>query len=692
MECGKISEDQQPANDQTILQQLNDNKIPRELSTLISSWDESTEPSWHDTDSKSQMLKEMEKDGVDVKKLSIDDVKTFFLSDERLASKLITKDVLCQPVVCDNENVKSSASQSGSVISIIPGDCVMKEGSHLNDKESISESCEGSVQGKETIGSTGSFENISNESQISKDSDKSEQQHNGTFLDTKIVDGTNSSIHSINSQISKSKVPSKNGKEDIVYHINTNTDEKSIDTLKCSYENGASVVEGDEMLSCRSCATSDEEKDLTFETVEEFSTATEDSVENHIVTNSSSTTDLSTHYDCIVGEEVQPTPLQASSIAQCEGMMEMMHVQNDIICNSRQTEKKAVHSRQTSSSTLSSFSGVISCEEQKKLESTSVQMINSDSLQRNQNHSGVNICRKERKNSPVFVGDFKKNACASTVLKPLKLIKSNSFSSNPSSRIWSSKKTKLSTSFTTMHTLRNSKHVVHDRKIDTTKHNKSQECTVRDHRREDMSEKTPTTLKQSLTNGIKNEKKKSSQSVKPTFIRQQNIYQKKCVIDSKSKIGRPSTKSGVMTLGLTSQKHQHITEKKIVTIEIKNHSSKQRIEHTSKGSGIKEKTKSKKKEEKPKKHLAKFFSKPSKIVKRAGLNVDQSADGDIWVEKIFQSKKTGKRRIYFCSSKTGRKVRDEPPTGASKVIYRDTLPASRSKLVPATITVPTNTK
>lgn len=206
-----------------------------------------------------------------------------------------------------------------------------------------------------------------------------------------------------------------------------------------------------------------------------------------------------------------------------------------------------------------------------------------------------------------------------------------------------------------------------------------------------MSKRTPTTLKKNLTNGIRNEKKKPSQLAKPTFIRQQNIYQKKCLIDSKVKVGRPSTKSGVMTVGLTSQKHQHITDNKIVKIEIKNPSSNQRIEHTSKESGYKEKTKSKKKEEKPKKHLANFFSKPSKIVKRSGLNVDQSADGDIWVEKIFQSKKTGKRRIYFCSSKTGRKVRDEPPTGASKVIYRDTLPASRSKLVPATITVPTNT-
>ena len=435
MECEKNSEDQQPANDQTILQQLDDTKIPRELSTLMSSWDESTEPSWHDTDSKSQMLKEVEKDGIDVKKLSIDDVKKLFLSDERLASKLITKDVLCQtvvcdnenvkssasqsgsvisiipgdcvmkegshiakdvicqPVVCDNENVKSSASQSGSVISIIPGDCVMKEGSHLNGKESISKSYEGPVHEKETIGSTGSFDNISNESQISKDSHKSEQQHNATFLDTKIVDGTSSSSHSINSQVSKSKVPSTNGKEDIVCHIVTNTDETSINTLKCSYENGTPVEEGDEMLSCRSCPASDEEEDLTFETVEEFSTETEECVKNRIFTNSPSTIDTSTHYDCIVGEEVQPTPLQASSIAQCEGKMEMMNVQNDIICNSRQTEKTAVHFRQTSSSTLSSFSGVISCEEQKKLESTSAQMINSDSLQRNQNHSDVNQCR-----------------------------------------------------------------------------------------------------------------------------------------------------------------------------------------------------------------------------------------------------------------------------------------------------------
>ena len=393
MECEKNSEDQQPANDQTILQQLDDTKIPRELSTLMSSWDESTEPSWHDTDSKSQMLKEVEKDGIDVKKLSIDDVKKLFLSDERLASKLITKDVLCQTVVCDNENVKSSASQSGSVISIIPGDCVMKEGSHLNGKESISKSYEGPVHEKETIGSTGSFDNISNESQISKDSHKSEQQHNATFLDTKIVDGTSSSSHSINSQVSKSKVPSTNGKEDIVCHIVTNTDETSIDTLKCSYENGTPVEEGDEMLSCRSCPASDEEEDLTFETVEEFSTETEECVKNRIFTNSPSTIDTSTHYDCIVGEEVQPTPLQASSIAQCEGKMEMMNVQNDIICNSRQTEKTAVHFRQTSSSTLSSFSGVISCEEQKKLESTSAQMINSDSLQRNQNHSDVNQCR-----------------------------------------------------------------------------------------------------------------------------------------------------------------------------------------------------------------------------------------------------------------------------------------------------------
>jgi len=44
-------------------------------------------------------------------------------------------------------------------------------------------------------------------------------------------------------------------------------------------------------------------------------------------------------------------------------------------------------------------------------------------------------------------------------------------------------------------------------------------------------------------------------------------------------------------------------------------------------------------------------------------------DGDVWVEKKFQNSKTGKQRSFFFSTNTGRKVRDEPPSGASKIVY-----------------------
>jgi hypothetical protein len=72
------------------------------------------------------------------------------------------------------------------------------------------------------------------------------------------------------------------------------------------------------------------------------------------------------------------------------------------------------------------------------------------------------------------------------------------------------------------------------------------------------------------------------------------------------------------------------------------------------------------------------IAKPSKIVRRSNLNVDSSkGDGDIWVEKIFMSKRTGKRRIFFVSVATGRRVRDEPPTGASQIVYQDDLKEMR---------------
>lgn len=67
------------------------------------------------------------------------------------------------------------------------------------------------------------------------------------------------------------------------------------------------------------------------------------------------------------------------------------------------------------------------------------------------------------------------------------------------------------------------------------------------------------------------------------------------------------------------------------------------------------------------------MARPSKILKRSNLKVPSKGDGDIWVEKVFVSKRTGKRRIFFVSVATGRRSRDEPPTGASKIIYQEDL-------------------
>lgn len=72
-------------------------------------------------------------------------------------------------------------------------------------------------------------------------------------------------------------------------------------------------------------------------------------------------------------------------------------------------------------------------------------------------------------------------------------------------------------------------------------------------------------------------------------------------------------------------------------------------------------------------------AKPSRIVKRSNLDVSGNGDGDIWVEKIFVSKRTGKRRTFFVSVATGRRVRDEPPTGASKVLYTEDIKELRKE-------------
>eukprot|EP00558_Chaetoceros_sp_UNC1202_P009033 CAMPEP_0197233252 /NCGR_PEP_ID=MMETSP1429-20130617/1369_1 /TAXON_ID=49237 /ORGANISM="Chaetoceros sp., Strain UNC1202" /LENGTH=102 /DNA_ID=CAMNT_0042691467 /DNA_START=157 /DNA_END=462 /DNA_ORIENTATION=+ len=52
-------------------------------------------------------------------------------------------------------------------------------------------------------------------------------------------------------------------------------------------------------------------------------------------------------------------------------------------------------------------------------------------------------------------------------------------------------------------------------------------------------------------------------------------------------------------------------------------------------------------------------------------NIDEG-DGDVWVEKVLIGLKSGVRRTFFISKKTGRQVPDEPPTGASTVLYLTT--------------------
>jgi len=51
-------------------------------------------------------------------------------------------------------------------------------------------------------------------------------------------------------------------------------------------------------------------------------------------------------------------------------------------------------------------------------------------------------------------------------------------------------------------------------------------------------------------------------------------------------------------------------------------------------------------------------------------NGDSDGDGDVWVEVLCKHIKTGQIRSYFKSTKDPhRRVADEPPTGASHVIY-----------------------
>jgi len=69
------------------------------------------------------------------------------------------------------------------------------------------------------------------------------------------------------------------------------------------------------------------------------------------------------------------------------------------------------------------------------------------------------------------------------------------------------------------------------------------------------------------------------------------------------------------------------------------------------------------------------MAKPSPTIHKAHINDKHIyGDNDCWREAVCRCNRTGEIRIFFISELTGRKVPDEPPTGASKVLYlRDVI-------------------
>mmetsp|Transcript_20366 Transcript_20366/g.30592 ORF Transcript_20366/g.30592 Transcript_20366/m.30592 type:complete len:114 (-) Transcript_20366:20-361(-) len=61
------------------------------------------------------------------------------------------------------------------------------------------------------------------------------------------------------------------------------------------------------------------------------------------------------------------------------------------------------------------------------------------------------------------------------------------------------------------------------------------------------------------------------------------------------------------------------------------------------------------------------FAKQSSAMKRSRFQ-PLKQDGDVWLETIFQTK-SGDPKTYFVSLKTGLRTKDEPPSGASTVVY-----------------------
>ena len=62
--------------------------------------------------------------------------------------------------------------------------------------------------------------------------------------------------------------------------------------------------------------------------------------------------------------------------------------------------------------------------------------------------------------------------------------------------------------------------------------------------------------------------------------------------------------------------------------------------------------------------------KQSKKMDRANMeSIKTDGDGDVWVQKLIQSTRTGRLKLIFQSANTGKRVKNEPPSGASKVVY-----------------------
>jgi hypothetical protein len=68
-----------------------------------------------------------------------------------------------------------------------------------------------------------------------------------------------------------------------------------------------------------------------------------------------------------------------------------------------------------------------------------------------------------------------------------------------------------------------------------------------------------------------------------------------------------------------------------------------------------------------------FYARRSRVVKNSPFlrKRAEKGDGDVWVERLGKNRNTGSVRVYFQSRNTGKRCRDEPPSGAQNIIWRN---------------------